>query len=219
MLRVTASLFFTGLVLGYGPCLLSCGPLLVSYITATKKSGISGLKVYLIFSATRLFVYLVFGILVGLFGERLLHRLFESSALALLFLLFGGFLAVLGALIMSGKSDIENKCSSFIHRYVEPEGIKNVIIFGLVVSLSPCLPLMGVLGFIALLSDTWAKGAMYMSAFAFGTIVSPLIILSVTAGWAARHLSRHSNIMRIVRLICGFMICLLGINLIWSGLR
>jgi sulfite exporter TauE/SafE len=219
MLRAIWSFFLTGLFLGYGPCLLSCGPLLVSYIAAAKENGPKGLTTYIIFSATRVFVYFVFGILVGLFGEWILHRFFESFALSVIFFLFGVFLLILGAILMSEKTPIAKKCDVFFHRYMEPKGIKNVIIFGLIVSFSPCVPLLAVLGYIALLSDTWIKGAAYMTAFGLGTVVSPLIILSITAGWVANILSRHEKIMRIVRLFCGLVICSLGINLILISMK
>lgn len=214
MVRVVLSLFLTGVFLGGGPCLLSCGPLLVSYITATKENPLGGLKTYIIFSLTRIFVYLIFGLLVGLFGEWVLHKFFESQGLKVLFFLFGLFLLILGFFLMIEKFPIGQKCSSLLHQRLLKKDIKNIIIFGLIVSFSPCLPLMAVLGYIALISDHWLKGVAYMGAFGLGTVISPMIIFSLFAGWSAKVLKGHEKVFRILKIICGAVLFYLGINLI-----
>ncbi len=219
MSRVIFSLFLTGIFLGYGPCLLSCGPMLVSYITATKENAIGGLKTYIIFSLTRLFVYIVFGVLVGLFGERILHRFFESQALGILFFIFGLFLSFLGVFLIIDKFSFAQKCNLLIHRYLGSRDFKNIVIFGLIVSFAPCLPLMAVLGYIALISDHWLKGMLYMSAFGLGTVISPMIVLSMAAGWVAKVLKKYDNVFRIARILCGAIIFYLGMSLMMSAVN
>jgi sulfite exporter TauE/SafE len=213
MARTLWSLFITGLFLGYGPCLLSCGPLLVSYITATKESGISGVRTYLIFSATRLFVYMLFGVLAGVFGEGVIHRLFESDSLKVLFFIFGLFLSVLGLALMFEKLRLSRSCDGFMQRIVKPQDTKNIIVFGLIVAMSPCLPLLAILGYIALISDTWSKGVAYMTSFGLGTLISPMILLSFSAGWAAQQIKRRASLVRWIRFVCGCVICFLGAHL------
>ena len=210
------SLFLTGIFLGYGPCLLSCGPLLVSYIAATKENALGGLKTYIIFSLTRMFVYIVFGILAGLLGEWVIHRFFESQALKILFFAFGLFLTVLGILLIIEKFSLGQKCHSLIHHYLGSKDLKNIIIFGLILSFAPCLPLMAVLGYIVLISDHWLKGVLYMSAFGLGTVISPLIVFSMAAGWLAKVLTRHEKAFRILKVFCGLIIVYLGISLMLS---
>ena len=216
MTKMLLSLFLTGIFLSYGPCLLSCGPLLVSYITATKESALGGLKTYVIFSLTRLFVYVVFGLLVGFLGEWVLRRFFESPALKILFFIFGLFLLVVGILVALEKFSIGQKCHALIHRHLGSKDSKSVIIFGLIVSFAPCLPLMAVLGYIALVSDHWLKGVLYMSAFGLGTVISPLIVFSMAAGWLAKVLTRHEKAFRILKVFCGLIIVYLGISLMLS---
>lgn len=213
MTRTLWSLFITGLFLGYGPCLLSCGPLLVSYITATKENGASGLRTYLIFSVTRLFVYALFGVLAGVFGEWIVHRLFESAALKILFFFFGLFFVILGLALMFEKLSLSRSCEGFIQHIVKPEDTKNIVLLGLIVAMSPCLPLLAILGYIALISDTWIKGVVYMTSFGLGTLISPMILLSFAAGWAAQLIKRRAKMMRRIRFVCGCVICFLGVHL------
>ncbi len=177
------------------------------------------MKTYAIFSATRLFVYAIFGISAGLAGEWVLHRFFESFLLSIIFCIFGIFLLFLGLALIIEKAAVLKKCHNFIHRYIRPESAKNTVIFGLVVSFSPCMPLLAVLGYIVLLSDTWGKGAAYMTVFGFGTIISPMIILAFSAGWAGGILNKNNNLMKAARIVCGLIICFLGINLFLVGLR
>jgi sulfite exporter TauE/SafE len=213
MARTLWSLFITGLFLGYGPCLLSCGPLLVSYIAATKKSGASGLKTYLIFSVTRLFVYVLFGVLAGAFGERVIPRVIESDVLRILFFLFGLFLLALGWTLIFERLRLSRFCEGGTPRRFKPQDTGNVIFMGLVVAMSPCLPLLAILGYIALISDTCLKGAAYMTSFGLGTLISPMILLSFSAGWVAQRVKQHPEILRRIRMICGGVIVFLGVHL------
>lgn len=216
MTRMLLSLFLTGVFLGYGPCLLSCGPLLVSYIAATKENAVGGLKTYIIFSLTRLFCYCLLGFFVGLLGEWVLRRFFESQVLKILFFIFGLFLLIVGILISIEKFSLGRKCHALIHQQLGSKDFKSVVIFGLIVSLAPCLPLMSVLGYIALVSDHWLKGVLYMVSFGLGTVISPMIVLAMAAGGVAKVLLRHEKAMRVLKIFCGLIIAYLGISLMLS---
>jgi sulfite exporter TauE/SafE len=216
MLKVGWSLFLTGLFLGYGPCLLTCGPLLIPYIAATKENAGKGFRTYLIFSLTRVFVYLILGFLAGVLGEWVLHRFYESQTLKILFLFFGFFLVAVGFFLMIEKFPLGQKCHFLIQTHLQKKDTKNIILFGLFVSLAPCLPLAAVLGYIALIADHWTKGLFYMAAFAVGTVISPMVFLSLAAGWLARVLEKHPIASRILKILSGAVITWLGIQLIFS---
>ena len=70
-LKVGFTIFATGIALGSGPCLATCGPILLPFIAAAKKGPASSLKCWLIFSATKLFVYMILGGLAGVIGANL----------------------------------------------------------------------------------------------------------------------------------------------------
>ncbi len=214
MLRTAWSLFLTGLFLGSGPCLLSCGPLLLSYIAGTKESSFSGLKTYLIFSATRLLAYALLGYIIGLLGEVVFHRIFDEKTLGFLYRVFGLFVLLIGLLLVFEKLPWAKACQGFWQRCLGPADIKNIVVFGLVVSLSPCLPLLSVLSFIALISDHWLKGVVFMAAFGLGTAISPMILLSMGAGSVARLCAKNELFLRALKIICGVVIVSLGLLLL-----
>lgn len=213
MLRTIWSLFVTGLFLGYGPCLLSCGPFLIPYIAATRKSGWQGLKAYLIFSLSKMAVYAFFGVLAGLLGEWVVRGFFESAYLGYVFFTFGIFVILLGLLLVFEKNPFSKKCDGLFHRYLQPKNTANIMVFGLIVAFSPCLPLFAVLGYISLISDTWVKGLVYMTAFGLGTVISPMILFSAAAGWGAGLLEKHARFLRFMRVFCGLLLAALGIHL------
>ena len=215
MPRLLLSLFLTGLFLGAGPCLLSCGPLLVSYIAATKETSWAGLKTYCLFSLARLIVYLFFGILVGFCGQQILYRFFDSLSLKILFFAFGVFLLILGFLIVIEKFSIHKRCMELHQLFLKPKDTKNIILFGLIVSFLPCLPLFAVLGYIALLADHWSKGLLCMAAFGIGTILSPMILLSFVAGGASHFLKTHEKVLRLLKILCGAVLVYLGVQLMF----
>lgn len=212
MLRTAWSLFVTGLVLGVGPCLLNCGPLVVSYITARQDTPLKGLGTYGIFALTRIGVYLAFGVAAGLVGEWVLERFFESFFLKVLFTAFGLFLVFLGVLVALSRFSLGGSCHRFLERSGGRGDVRNAILFGLMVSFSPCLPLMSVLGYIVLISDSWVKGLVYMLFFGAGTVVSPMIALALCAGWAGRAIKQRPWVMRLVNGACGLIFIYLGLK-------
>ncbi len=216
MLAIIWSLFVTGIFLGSGPCLLSCGPLLLSYVASTKTGGVSALKTYLIFCGVRLAVYLAFGVGAGLIGAWVVHRLVESASLAVLYVAFGVFLVLLGLFFILEDLVPERWRGTLRCCHQGRGDMRNVAVFALIVSLAPCAPLLGMLGYIALLSDTWYKGVVYMAAFGLGTVISPLIILMFLTGWFGSWLQKHKLVLRLVRVASGIIFIILGSRLIWG---
>lgn len=214
MLRVVVSLFLTGFVLGYGPCMLSCGPILISYVAATKKSGASGLFVYLVFSIVRLLVYLCFGFIAGMFGEYVIRSFLTSRLLVYFDILFGFFLLFLGFVFILKKFDFNGRCAGFFCGNSKAGEIRNILIIALIVSLSPCLPMYAMFGYVALVSDTWFKGVLYAFAFGLGTVFSPLIFFVFAAGWITDIAQRNRIVLKILRFTSAFVIIFLGIILI-----
>lgn len=217
MTRLLLSLFLTGFFLGAGPCLLSCGPLLVSYIVATKNSPLGGLKTYLVFSLTRLVVYLLFGVLAGIFGQEILYRFFDSTFLKVIFYIFGIFVVILGLLLLVEKFPHSSCCARFNKFFFSGKDWKNIVLFGLIVSFAPCLPLAVVIGYIVLLADHWLKGFLMMASFGLGTILSPMIIFSLGAGRLSEVLKKHENIFSLIKAVCGLILALLGVFLILTA--
>jgi threonine/homoserine/homoserine lactone efflux protein len=199
-MNIIYSLFFTGLFFGVGPCLVSCGPLLLSYITGTKKGVRSGLGVYLLFSLGRISVYLVLSLLIFL-GKIAFGQL-SGGILRYLLVLGGFFLILIGILICAGKN-FEFKPAPAI--------------FGLMVGIYPCAPLVALFSYIGLVSSTWLQSVIYSLSFGIGTFISPLILLAIGAGFFPRILQRRPLVYRIFGFVCGVVIIYLGTQLIYKA--
>jgi len=208
------SLFITGIFVGSGPCLLSCGPLLLSYVASTKTGAVSGIKTYLIFCGVRLAVYLSFGAGAGLIGAWVVHRLVESEALAVLFVAFGAFLILMGFFIILEDAVPQRWRMSLTCCHEGRADLRNIAVFALIVSLAPCAPLLALFGYIALVSNTWYKGVGLMAAFGLGTVLSPMILLMFLTGWFGSWLKSHRVVLRLVRVASGLIFIFLGARLI-----
>lgn len=216
MLKMMGSLFLTGLVLGSGPCLLSCGPLLLSYIAAAKKTFRQSLRIYLVFSITRLVVYMALGAVAGFLGEWVLRRFFESRHLSWFFFLFGIFLIFLAVLVLfDRKGERGGLCRPVMLKCTQGAGgLGTEIGFGLLIALSPCAPLLAVIGYIGLISDHWFKGLSYMASFGLGTVVSPLILLAGFSGWIIQLIERRGRFVFFVRVFGALVLLALGLSLL-----
>src|SRR3989338_9489977 len=100
MLRICMSLFLSGIFLGSGPCLISCGPFLVTFIAGAKKGPKESFWIWLVFSSTRLFAYLVLGLLAGLFSQEIVYRMYQGNLGRYLLIFGGAFVLFLGTVMI-----------------------------------------------------------------------------------------------------------------------
>jgi sulfite exporter TauE/SafE len=213
--RVAASLFLTGLILGAGPCALSCGPLLLSYILGQARDARAGLTLYAIVMVVRVFIYALIGWGIGLWGEAAVtHRL--GGVVPAVFLIFLGALCVFWGVrgLTRAKEDSACSCSmSSPSRW----DVKAAVVFGAIVTLTPCAPLIGMLTYVAVVSNAWWKGIIYMAAFGLGTVLSPLILLCAGAGVVSTWARRHSGWRRALRVFGYILLVVMGLGTLWKG--
>ncbi len=214
MNEIAFSFFVLGMSFGAGPCMASCGPLLISYITGTGKGAIKGLKVYLLFSFVRISVYLALGLLVFLAGKFLMERFIHGYS-RYLFIFGGIFLMLIGGLVALDKKSPLKFCG-FLREHMLARDNKSVVVFGLLAGLLPCAPLLAVFSYIILVSRSGFEALLYSFSFGIGTFLSPLLFLTVAAGFIPRLLV-GSRYERAFSLICGLLIIFLGLQLVRSG--
>ncbi len=206
-------LLLTGIVFGSGPCLVSCGPLLMSY-TALFKTSIKGSIVsYFVFSLSRLISYCVLGALCGVFSGILNSEIF-SNYLDIINILLGIFILIIGiSTLVSGGGLYEKFCSIF-HR----GNIKNVGVLGFLVGFSPCLPLFGILNYIIVISHNALDAAIFGFVFGLGTVISPLLLLVILSGKLASIFSQSKRIGLILRIGCSLVLIFLAGRIILQRL-
>ncbi len=224
MTKIMLGFFLSGLLFGSGPCIPSCGSILISYIAGTKKNILKGLIVYSLFSLARIFAYLLLGVAVFFFGRWTLERLLGSFS-KWVFILGGGFIALIGLLMVLGgslkffaKFRAWLNSSEFLRRLqknILEHDKKSIVIFGLVIGLIPCAPLLSLLTYIGLASKTWTQSLLYSFSFGLGTFVSPLILFVILAGIIPQFLiDKGAVYARAFSSICGLIIMFLGMQLI-----
>lgn len=210
MFKNIASLFILGLSFGSGPCLVSCGPLLLSYIVGTQKKIRGGLFTYIIFSLARITVYLILALLVFFLGRFVFEGLLAAWA-RYIFILGGVFIMVLGALMILGKNG--NQCCVLLKDKFLAHDKKSIILLGLLTALVPCAPLIAMLSYLGLTSAQWWQSLLGAFSFSAGVFISPLIILSALGGLIPRWLKGRQAVL--FNCFSGIIMLILG----WQMLR
>jgi len=218
MLRITLTLFVWGILFGSGPCLASCGPILVSYAAATRKDAVKSFLMYALFSVSRISVYILLSILIYFLGKVTIDRVLGGLS-KYLFIAGGILIILMGLLIIFGKRWKYPFCS-FLHKNILEQDKKSIAALGLIIGFLPCGPLLAVLSYIGLVSKTWMNSLVYSISFGLGTFLSPLLLVTITTGFIAR-LFKDRNLIyqRLIGVICGSIIIFLGAQLIYRGLK
>lgn len=216
-MKEPTTLFVTGLFMGIGPCLAFCGPILFPYIAGSKRSWLGGLKDILIFSASRVVTYGLLGLLVSSIGYFLTEAISSPKFNLIKYLGAGIFVLLLGIIMMLGR--IRLPFCRILHRETIERSAKSMILLGVLIGISPCLPLLGALTTIAGLAKGPLVGAFWGFSFGLGTVISPLIILALIAGGLGKILSLKPTLYQVASRLCGCFLIYFGIRLILGAVR
>ncbi len=197
-------LLVQGFFLGYGPCLMTCVPILLPY-TITKKHWKEGFEATLTFSLSRLSVYLVLGGIAGYVGAYLMDFYYLSKFQYNIQGALAFMLILIGALILFGKDTGIKFC------HVESG---NMVALGILVGLSPCLPMIGMLLEIALLSRSFLDGVIYSFAFGIGTVLSPILVIGTLAPMIGKRVD--NRVRKAFVSLCGILLILMGLFVFYN---
>lgn len=211
------ALFVTGLFMGLGPCLAFCGPILFPYIAGSKKSWLGGLKDILIFSASRVVIYAILGLLASNIGYFLTGVISSPKFNLIKYLGAGIFVLLLGIIMILGRTKFF--FCRLLHRETIEKSTKSMVLLGILIGLAPCLPLLGTLSIIAGLAKGPLVGAFWGFSFGLGTVISPLIILALVAGGLGKLLSLKPILHQVASRLCGCFLVYFGIRLISGVVR
>jgi len=226
-MKVFFSLFLVGLSFGAGPCLASCGPVLVSYIGASHKNIRESLIAYFLFSLSRIFVYILLGLGIFFLGNFIAQGWFRGLSSGL-FIIAGAFIILLGILTALGRAvgfpglfqghKLLQSYIQFLQQQVVKQDKKSIITLGIIFGILPCAPLIALLGYMGLIGKNWAQVLFYCFSFGLGTVFSPLIILSGLAGLIPRFLAgQKENYSRVLSFICGAIMVIMGLQLAFKA--
>jgi sulfite exporter TauE/SafE len=203
-----------GFVVGAGPCLFVCAPILLPYLAGTRRTWQEGLKATLIFGLTRLMIYSLLGGVVGYVGYYIFKFAFYNRIWGkYLWTFAGSFIILLGILIILGKW-MKNPLCRFLQKHALENSAGSMVILGIVIGLSPCLPLLAILTEVMFLAKDFFQGFFYGFAFGIGTVISPLLLLGALAPLIPAKLFKSELASRIFSIICGILLILIGIYII-----
>jgi sulfite exporter TauE/SafE len=172
-----------GVLYGIGPCTLFCAPVIVPLVMSYSKDGREGVKNTLIFSLGRIVSYASLGAASGLLGAAL-SSILTKEVLAASIIGFGVLLLLRKhpkTCLLAGK--VKGKHASFTS--------------GIILGLSPCYPLIGLLT-LAATSGSPITGLAMGVIFGLGTTLTPLIILGFFAGRWAKFSKEFADVNLIV---------------------
>jgi len=195
--------------------MLVCAPILLPYIAGTKRTWQEGLKATLIFGLTRLVIYTLLGGVVGYIGYYLFQLFYNQLWGMYLWIFAGIFIIALGTLIVLGKG-VKNPLCRVLQKQTLEDSTKSMIILGILIGAMPCLPLLAVLTEIMFMAERFYEGLIYGFAFGIGTVISPLLILGALAPLISGKLIRSEKAIRAFNFICGVLLVIVGIYIIWQ---
>lgn len=194
-----------------GPCFFTCAPILITYVAGTKKEWRAAFKDIIFFLTGRLLAYVALGFIAGLSGAAL--RSFTSSSISAFFQPLAGAIAIFfAALILLYREDKE--CP---HERGKILNFGGVFIFGFLMGLSPCAPLLALLFNVALMSRGALDGAFYTLFFGLGTFISGILTIGIAAGLLSRipaSVIKTRTVNTAFKIICALLLFILGLTLI-----
>jgi len=213
-MNIALELFITGLVFGASQCIISCLPMLALYVAGTREGWREGLKATLIFSFSRLFAYVLLGLLAGFAGTLLTDFLQSPGLGSYLWISAGAFISLLGILIMLGREPRFYFCRAMSQHTVN-DSTKSMALLGFIVGVAPCAPLLGILTYITFSRSDFLLGAFYAFCFGVGaSIITPIVVLGVLSSVVPRLLFKNPRIFDIFRRSCGLLLLFFGARLI-----
>ena len=201
-----------GIMAGWGPCLSFCAPIVLPLIAGTQSGWQKGLWSILAFSFSRVFAYIVLAVISYGIGHSI-----DISTNISLHIVIGSIIIILGVLMILNRSPDFKICNRFIRNPFD-NSLKAPIILGLLIGVSPCVPLFGALAYIAFESKTYFSALFLGSCFGVGTLLTPLIPIGILAG-SIPSLTRWqkgatSKVFDIFRRVCGGYLAYIGIKLL-----
>jgi len=204
-------LFASGLILGSGPCLSFCAPVLISYIASRQANIKKSLISYLVFSIFKLAGYGILGLICGA-GITLLQGPLLAGRLDFIRLILGSFIILVGlAILFQKEKGIGRTCL-----WLNKGNVKNVGVLGLLTGLAPCAPLIGILNYVLIISSQPLEAVMFTLVFGLGTVLSPLIILIMLSGKFSEFASKNQKFKAVLKAVCGIVIISLGLKIVFS---
>lgn len=203
--EVLSEVFLAGIGLGFGPCFLFCLPIIFSFILGRDSTAKEGLKITVIFSLGRILAYGILGFIAVYMINTAHIQVKFFKQIAGVFIIFVGITYIIGR--------FEHKICGVLNKWFAEKSQHNMFIIGILVGLSPCAPLVGVLTYILCKSATPISGFGYGLSFGIGTSLSPILIAGLVAGGLSGVISKYQKLFFLIKILTGGILIYLGLKL------
>lgn len=176
-----------------------------------------GFKAGLAFSLARIISYVILSLLSAGFGRCVISKAYEGYAGAVVDGIMGLCLVGLGIVIFSKQSLHFWGCPS---AKINPAaggasgGKKGLFLLGLLTGFAPCVPMLGLLVYIAVKAENWLQGALFGLAFGIGTLISPLCLFASLSGGVAGFLGKKPRVDKVISGLCGLILLYFGVGMV-----
>lgn len=209
-------LFGIGFSMGIaGPCLLTCAPLLVTYIAGRRISFLESIRDILIFLFGRFIAYIALGYIAG-FAATYFRMVANKVFVPWLRLLAAVIIILMGLYVGIGQKLLNKICPASLSKIT---GISSLFLLGVIIGLSPCPPLVALLIELAIISKNGMDAVFYILFFGLGTFISGLLALGVLSGlfsWLPAKIFHSTRIKFVFRIVCALLLVSLGLNLVFA---
>ncbi|HVN67712.1 MAG TPA: sulfite exporter TauE/SafE family protein [Candidatus Sulfotelmatobacter sp.] len=198
--------FVQGVIIGSGPCLLLCAPVIIPYVAGRQQGWLDGLRATLLFGLGRLFSYTLLGGVAGYIGSYLFQIMAGRVWGNVIWSLASALIVLLGVMIALGRG-VNNPFCKWAERR------SGIFWLGVMLGLSPCLPFIAVLTGIMFAAEKFQQGFLLGAAFGLGTLISPLLLFGPLAAALPAKLKGG----RFVNWLCGIFLAGYGLQLIFRA--
>lgn len=217
-IALVLSSFIAGVLMFLAPCTLPLVPAYLAFISGVKEDEIDAAAKRKIRRNGAMFVigfsviFIVFGILAGLFGS------FVGQYRMLLSQIGGGFIILFGLMMLGVFSiaPLAKNWSLAMPKGITPGQPLSAFLIGAIFALgwTPCVgPVLASVLLIASTKATVFSGAFLLAVFSLGLAV-PFMVVALLYTKAAGYIQRYSYISKTVSVVGGAFLILIGILLL-----
>ena len=216
-IEFTAACFTTllfGITTGISQCSIFCAPFVSTHIMGSTQGAAEGFKSFVVFSAGRVFMYAMLGLGAGYMGVAFsgLGKNFKYGSLiyAAMLILIGLIMLMRPVCSCKKNDNKKNGQITFLSEYFLFNPTTHMFVMGIVLALVPCPP-MGAMLLYSLKMPSIISSGIIMALFGIGTTISPLVIISILAGWFSGKLKTEVPQYRMMfQRVSGLILILLG---------
>ncbi len=206
---------FTGIAAGISHCSVACAPFISTYIMGSREGAFQGFKSFVIFTAGRIFMCGVLGLALGYMGTTLIKTdvgfKYVSIIYSVVMVSIGLIMFISPVYGNCRRTEKKSGVISFFSKRLAFSPAIHLLVMGMIFAIIPCPPMVAVL-ISSLRMPSAISSSVLMLLFGIGITVSPLVIVSVLAGWFSKKIkTKAPQYKMLFQRLSGIILILLGV--------